>query len=98
MLPRFQLRRHKHSSREQTIDQKPQTQLRKALIVTKLSRYEVEQWKHPRLSHSQLAKTLRDRGTDYDLLIHYHRIHKQFTEKVAASFKDHGIEVQVANR
>lgn len=73
-------------------------QFKKALIVTKLSRYEFEQHKNPKLNVIQLEKLLRDRGTDYDLWLHYHRIHKDFELKVANSFRDYGIDVNLVNR
>lgn len=71
---------------------------RKVLIVTKLSRYEFEQHKNPKLSVVQLEKLLRDRGTDYDLWLHYHQIHKEFERRVAKSFKEHGMDVKLVNR
>lgn len=73
-------------------------QFKKALIVTKLSRYEFEQHKNPKLTVLQLEKLLRDRGTDYDLLLHYHKIHKDFERKVAESFASFGIDVKCVNR
>ncbi|XP_055319411.1 NAD kinase 2, mitochondrial isoform X2 [Sitodiplosis mosellana] len=73
-------------------------QFKKALIVTKLSRYEFEQHKNPKLTNFQLEKLLRDRGTDYDLWLHYHHIHKDFERKVADSFREHGIDVKLVNR
>lgn len=71
---------------------------RKVLIVTKLSRYEFEQHKNPKLSVVQLEKLLRDRGTDYDLWLHYHQVHKEFEQRVANSFKEHGSDVKLVNR
>lgn len=71
---------------------------RKALIVTKLSRYEFEQHKNPKLTNVQLEKLLRDRGTDYDLWLYYHQMHKEFEGKVAKSFTDYGIDVRLVNR
>lgn len=41
---------------------------------------------------------LRDRGTDYDLLLHYHQIHKKFERLVAKSFEEFGIDVRLVNR
>lgn len=73
-------------------------QFKKALIVTKLSRYEFEQHKNPKLDLFQFEKMIRDRGTDYDLLLHYHRIHKDFEKRVADGFRDYGIDVKLVNR
>lgn len=75
-----------------------QFKFKNVLIVTKLSRYEFEQHKNAKLTVPELEKVLRDRGTDYDLLLHYHRIHKEFEQRVANSFKEFGIDVKLVNR
>lgn len=77
---------------------KSKFQFKKALIVTKLSRYEFEQHKNPKLTVSELEKMLRARGTDYDLMLYYHQIHKKFEKKIAESFKEFGIDVKMVNR
>lgn len=71
---------------------------KKALIVTKLSRFEFEQHRNPQLTLKELEKLLCDRGTDFNALVHLHKIHKQFETEVANSFKEYGIEVKLANR
>lgn len=48
----------------------------KVLILTKLSRYEFEKRRHPDLTEKQLEKCLRDRGSDYNILLYHHYIHK----------------------
>lgn len=77
---------------------KTSIKFKKALIVSKLSRYEFEQYKNQHLNAEQLEKALRMRGTDYDALMNYHHIHKDFETKVAESFKKFGIEVKLVNR
>lgn len=77
---------------------KTSIKFRKALIVSKLSRYEFEQYKNQHLNSNELEKVLRNRGTDYEALINYHHIHKDFETKVADSFKEFGIEVKLVNR
>lgn len=72
--------------------------LAKALIVTKLSRLELEQHRYATLSQPQLEKLIRDRGTDYDSLVYHHHLHKNFQQRVADSFKERGVKVQLANR
>lgn len=72
--------------------------LKKALIVTKLSRYEFEQHKNPKMTVNELEHMLRDRGTDYDALIQIHKAHKEFEARVANSFKQFGVEVKLVNR
>ncbi|XP_067630732.1 NAD kinase 2, mitochondrial [Eurosta solidaginis] len=76
----------------------PQFKLRRALIITKFSRYEFEQTRYPQLNREQLEKKLRDRGTDYEMLMFLHNLHKDFERNVVQSFLDVGCEVKVANR
>ena len=51
-------------------------QPRRILILTKLSRYEFEKRRHPELTERQLEESLRSRGSDYNLLLYHHYIHK----------------------
>lgn len=81
-----------------TVADRSKFQFKKALIVSKLSRYEYEQHKNPKLSVLQLEQLLRDRGTDYDLCLHYHQVHRNFEQKVANSFREFGIDVKLVNR
>ncbi|XP_014103445.1 NAD kinase 2, mitochondrial isoform X1 [Bactrocera oleae] len=78
----------------------PSTQfkLQRALIITKFSRYEFEQMRNPQLSRVQLEKKLRDRGTDFEMLMYLHNLHKDFERNVVQSFLNVGCEVKVANR
>lgn len=76
----------------------PEFRFKKALIVTKLSRYEFEQHRNPKLTHIELEQMLRNRGTDYDALIDIHKAHKEFEARVANSFKQYGIDVKLSNR
>ncbi|XP_020814615.1 NAD kinase 2, mitochondrial isoform X1 [Drosophila serrata] len=72
--------------------------LKRALVVTKLSRYEFEQLRHPELSREQLEQKLRDRGTDVDMVLYLHNLHKDFEKRVVQSFQDVGCEVKLASR
>ncbi|XP_059225379.1 NAD kinase 2, mitochondrial isoform X2 [Stomoxys calcitrans] len=72
--------------------------LQRALLVSKLSRYEFEQLRHPHLNPEQLEAKLRDRGTDFDALIFLHNLHKDFERTIVRSFQDVGCEVKLANR
>ncbi|KAH8285485.1 hypothetical protein KR054_009930, partial [Drosophila jambulina] len=71
--------------------------LERALVVTKLSRYEFEQLRNPQLSREELEKKLRDRGTDVDMVLDLHHLHKDFEKRVVQSFKDVGCEVKLAS-
>ncbi|XP_017027241.1 NAD kinase 2, mitochondrial isoform X2 [Drosophila kikkawai] len=72
--------------------------LKRALVVTKLSRYEFEQQRNPQLSREQLEKKLRDRGTDVEMILYLHNLHKDFEKRVVQSFQDVGCEVKMASR
>jgi NAD+ kinase len=72
--------------------------IRKVLIVTKITRYEFEKIRRPDLSDQQLEEKLRNRGTDFDALMHYHNLHKKTEQNVIKCFSDLGVEVKVVNR
>lgn len=72
--------------------------LRKALLISKLTRYEFERYRYPELSDTELETKIRDRGTDYDTLTYYYNLHKKFEQKVAKSFQDLGVEIDIVNR
>ncbi|XP_016971278.1 NAD kinase 2, mitochondrial isoform X2 [Drosophila rhopaloa] len=72
--------------------------LKRALVVTKLSRYEFEQLRHPELSQDQLQQKLRDRGTDVEMVLYLHKVHKDFERRVVQSFQDVGCEVKLSSR
>lgn len=72
--------------------------LSKALIVSKLSRLELEQYRNANLNHNEIKATIKNRGSDYEAMKYYHEIHKNFERKVAESFTAAGISVQLVNR
>lgn len=72
--------------------------IKKVLIVTKLTRYEFEQLRHPDLNEQQLEEKIKYRGTDFDALMYYHNLHKKVEQKVVDSFSQLGVEVKVVNR
>ena len=49
---------------------------KKAVILTKVSRYEFEKLRHDNLSESQLEQELTARGSNYAAIRHHHNIHK----------------------
>lgn len=73
-------------------------QIKKALLVSKLTRLEYEKYRFPHLNDSDLEQEIRDRGTHYDSLAHYHELHKKFETKVAKSFKELGVDIEIVNR
>ncbi|XP_057660932.1 NAD kinase 2, mitochondrial [Diorhabda carinulata] len=85
--------RTKHISNET----KPM-KMEKALIVSKLSRYEYEKTKHKNLSDKELETLLRKRGSNYEKLISFHYLHKEFEEHLKNTLLALGTEVEVVNR
>lgn len=71
---------------------------KKALVVSKLTKYEFEQMRHPIMNEEELEKFLRNRGTDYEAMLYYHNLHKNIEFEVAKGFKDQGVDVKVVNR
>ena len=49
---------------------------KKAVILTKVSRYEFEKLRHDTLTESQLEQELTARGSNYAAIRHHHNIHK----------------------
>lgn len=72
--------------------------IKKALIVTKLTRYEFEKIRYSELNDLELEDKIRCRGTDFDALMHYHNLHKNVERNVVKCFRDLGVEVKVVNR
>lgn len=70
----------------------------KALIVSKLSRLELESHRNAHLSQPQLEQLIRNRGADYESFVYHHHLHQNFQQRVAQAFTDMGVEVQLANR
>lgn len=71
---------------------------KKVLVVSKLSNFESERVINRDLNDDQFESKLRNRGTDYDRLKHYHHVHKDFEQKVLGCLSSKGIEVKLATR
>lgn len=72
--------------------------IRKVLVISKLTRYEFEQLRHPELNEIDLEEKVKYRGTDFDALMYYHNLHKAVERRVVESFRKLGVEVKVVNR
>jgi len=70
----------------------------KVLILTKLSRYEFEKLRHADLNEQQLERALRKRGSDYNMLLYHHTIHKNCEALVTKTLEDYNIEAKIINR
>ncbi|CAG2117699.1 unnamed protein product, partial [Medioppia subpectinata] len=71
---------------------------KKALVLTKFSRYEFEKKRNPDLNEEQLIASLSSRGSDYQKLISHHNIHKQNRDHIIECLTASGIETKVVNR
>ncbi|PNF20402.1 hypothetical protein B7P43_G09713 [Cryptotermes secundus] len=76
----------------------PSICLKRALLVSKMTRYELECQRYPELSMSKLEATLRKQCFDYDVLLQHHRLHKEFEHRVRTVLNDCGIETRTVNR
>lgn len=72
--------------------------IKKALIVTKLTRYEFEKIRASEMNAVELEDHIRQRGTDFDALMRYHHLHKTTEHKVIDAFRKQGVEVKIVNR
>ncbi|XP_015792981.1 NAD kinase 2, mitochondrial [Tetranychus urticae] len=71
---------------------------KKALILTKFSRYEFEKRTNPNLTEEQLIDKLQRRGSDYRNLLHHHQIHCNSRDKLKLALEKRGLEVRMVNR
>ncbi|CAG2059022.1 unnamed protein product, partial [Timema podura] len=76
----------------------PSLKLNRALLVSKLSRYELESLRFKDIDQTQLEKKLRDRGSDYELLIHHHEVHKSFEKSVVDVLKNKNVDIRLVPR
>lgn len=72
--------------------------IEKVLIYSKLSRYEYEKKKHKNFNDKELERHLRNRGSDFEKLVHFHDLHKKFEKKVSDTMKNMGFDVEIVNR
>uniref|UniRef100_A0A6A7FUK4 NAD kinase 2, mitochondrial n=1 Tax=Hirondellea gigas TaxID=1518452 RepID=A0A6A7FUK4_9CRUS len=71
---------------------------KKILILTKISRYEFERLMNQQLTEDELKQSLQSRGSDYNMLLHFHNLHKKVEASVSNAFEDAGITTRVVNR
>lgn len=87
-----------HYNRRGLADSSKKFEIKRALLVSKLTRLEFEKYRFPHLNETDLEREIRDRGTHYDSLAHYHELHKKFETRVAKSFKELGVDIEIVNR
>ncbi len=76
------------------MDFKPQ----KALVLTKVSRYEFERHNFPDLTETEFESVLTNRGSDYTMIKYHHNIHKDAEEKVVRALESRGVETKKVQR
>ncbi|KDR17625.1 NAD kinase 2, mitochondrial isoform X2 [Zootermopsis nevadensis] len=76
----------------------PSICLKRALLVSKVTRYELECKRYPDLKMAKLEATLRKQCFDYDVLLQHHNLHKEFEHRVRNIFNECGIETRIVNR
>ncbi|XP_014662053.1 PREDICTED: NAD kinase 2, mitochondrial-like [Priapulus caudatus] len=70
----------------------------KALVLTKLTRYEFEKRRHSAYSEPQLIRNLESKGSDYKSLLQIHNNHQRAKDIVVACLQKEGIETRVVSR
>ncbi|CAG0880502.1 unnamed protein product [Darwinula stevensoni] len=71
---------------------------KKALVITKVTRYEFEKRRFQDVSDEELRELLSRRGSDLDMLKQRHLVHKECEKRVVQALESHGIETKVAYR
>lgn len=71
---------------------------KKAVVLTKVSRYEFEKLRHEHLSEKQLEEELVRRGSNYSLVRNHHNVHKAVEIEVVKALEAAGIETKTVKR
>eukprot|EP00095_Tigriopus_kingsejongensis_P004211 maker-scaffold2069_size21507-snap-gene-0.4 protein:Tk04211 transcript:maker-scaffold2069_size21507-snap-gene-0.4-mRNA-1 annotation:"hypothetical protein DAPPUDRAFT_318645" len=71
---------------------------KKALILSKVSRYEYEIYRHQVISDDELERVLTKRGSNFHLLKKHHEIHKSVESNLVEALQRRGIETKVCQR
>lgn len=66
--------------------------------MTKLSRYEFEKLRRSDLNETQLEEALKKRGSDYQMLLYHHNLHKNCEATLKKTLEKHNIETKVVTR
>ncbi|TRY79665.1 hypothetical protein TCAL_07301 [Tigriopus californicus] len=71
---------------------------KKALVLSKVSRYEFEKYRHRAKSDLELEKLLLKRGSNFQALKKHHDIHKRTESQLIQALEDQGIETKICQR
>ncbi|KAF5290923.1 hypothetical protein FQR65_LT11505 [Abscondita terminalis] len=89
---------HLSLSRTLSNDSSNKLNFSKVLVLTKLSMYEYERYRHSKLSDEQFRKEVTKVGLDYDKLLYFYNLHKSFEKKVCQTLKTAGVDFKITNR
>ena len=92
------LRRSAHSASSYGYWDPGQFQPRKAVVLTKVSRYEFEKQRHEHLSEKELEDELTARGSNYATVRYHHNIHKTLELEVVRELEAAGLETRTVKR
>jgi len=71
---------------------------KKAVVLTKVSRYEFEKLRHENISERELEQELTSRGSNYAAIRHHHNIHKALEVSVVETLEKAGLEIRLVKR
>ncbi|KAK3090289.1 hypothetical protein FSP39_010669 [Pinctada imbricata] len=71
---------------------------KRAVVLSKMTRYEFEKRTHKDMSEDELRIYLQGKRSDYEKLVDFHKNHKKCLEIIETSFKRHGIEAKIVDR
>lgn len=71
---------------------------KKVLTVAKLSRYQFERLREPKLDEAQLKIKLLERGSDYESMLASHVATKEVEKEVIQILKNMNVEYRVIDR
>ncbi|XP_033109335.1 NAD kinase 2, mitochondrial-like [Anneissia japonica] len=73
-------------------------QLKRVLVLSKITRYEYERQRHEGISEKKLEKLLAERGSDYKKLLQRNDIHQGNIKQLCAMLEENGINYKVVQR
>ena len=72
--------------------------LKHALVISKLTRYELECQRYPDVEKPLKEELVRRNTYEYDMLLQRHNLHKEFERSVVKALNECGIEARTVNR
>lgn len=71
---------------------------KRVLVLTKISRYQIEKIREPSLDESLLKKRLLERGSNYDAILSTHHKNKLAEQQTIEVLKKNNIEFKIIDR